>query len=106
MNVPLLHPVTRWECPNCPKTAVTTEPRPHSEFHNCPGLQGLWVPMVTEGTRCKVVAVERGDYVGGNDVQYAPATGRPVVSVLTVRDDGYDNTVYADCARADMRGWD
>lgn len=97
MAVPLLAPVRRWECPNCPLEQVTREAEPHTRFHNCPGLAGLSAPMVPAGTRCKVEAVEREDYVGGEDVQYDD-NGRPVMSVVTTRDDGNDVAVFAPTA--------
>lgn len=89
----------RWSCPNCDLTDVTHEPRPHSRMHSCRGLRGLTVPMVPAGTRCKVEARERDDYVGKELVQ-TDAEGRPVMSVVTTRDDGQDCAVYAPCATA------
>jgi hypothetical protein len=97
MSVPLLAPVRRWECPNCPLEQVTHEAEPHTRFHACPGLAGLTAPMVPAGTACKVEAVERQDYVGGEDVQY-DGNGRPVMSVVTTRDDGNDVAVFAPTA--------
>lgn len=92
----------RWECPNCDFTDVTHEAAPHTRFHNCPGLAGLSAPMVPAGTRCKVEAVERGDYVGGQLVQ-TDGNGRPVMSVVTTRDDGTDAAVYAPTATVNLR---
>lgn len=80
----------RWECPNCVETAVTTGEA--NRFHTCRGLAGLTAPMVPAGTRCKVEAHEREDYVGREDVQY-DGEGRPVMNVITTRDDGSN-----DCA--------
>jgi len=90
-------PERRWECPNCPAIDVTREAQPHSRFHNCAGLAGLSAPMVPAGTRAKVEAVEREDYIGSEDVQY-DGDGRPVMAVVTTRDDGNDVTVYAPTA--------
>jgi hypothetical protein len=98
--VPLLVRESRWECPNCDQTAVTRDPRPHSRFHECPGIGLLSVPMVPAGTRCKVVAHDRDDYVGRDLVQTIPETGRPVMAVTVTRDDGEDRSVYAPCATA------
>lgn len=103
MTAVLLTPVTEWECPNCDFTDVTFNPAPHSRFHSCRGLYGLSVAMVPAGTKCKIVAIERGDYIGGEDVQYAPETGRPVALAVTVRDEGQDCMVYAPCARGSFR---
>lgn len=91
--------VQRWECPNCTTTDVTTEQRPHTRMHPCPGLKGLTAPMVPAGTRAKVEAVERGDYVGGELVQ-TDGEGRPWMAVVTTRDDGQDCTVLAPTATA------
>lgn len=95
-------PERRWECPNCEHTDRTFEAEPHSRFHFCRGLRGLTAPMVPAGTRCKVEAHERGDYVGDELVQVDGA-GRPVMSVVTTRDDGTDCAVFAPCATASLR---
>ena len=87
----------RWECPACDATHVTHEHRPHTPFHPCRGLRGLTTPFVPAGTRAKVTAVEREDYVGSEDVQ-TDGEGRPVMAIITTRDDGTDCTVFAPCA--------
>lgn len=92
-------PIHRWECPNCDLTQVTRGTRPHTRFHACRGLRGLSAPMVPAGTRCKVEARERQDYVGRERVQI-DADGRPIMSVVTIRDDGQDCAVYAPTATA------
>ena len=102
MTVFALAGETRWACPNCPATDVTHEAGPHTRFHNCPGLAGLSAPMVRAGVRCKVEAVERQDYVGGELVQ-TDGNGRPVMSVITTRDDGTDVAVYAPTAQLNLR---
>ena len=96
---PLLTREQRWSCPNCDLTDVTREATPHTRFHACRGLRGLTAPMVPDGTRCKVEVAERGDYVGKEMVQ-TDGEGRPVMSVVTTRDQGQDCTVYAPCATA------
>lgn len=97
--VPLLRPEHRWECPSCPATDVTHEAQPHTRMHACRGLKGLTAPMVPAGTRAEHRALEREDYVNGDNVQ-VDGEGRPVMSVITVRDDGQDCTVYAPTASA------
>lgn len=98
MRIPVFEiPVTRWECPNCPATELTRVVGPHSRFHSCSGLAGLTAPMVPAGTKAKVQAHVREDYIGGEDVQY-DADGRPVMSVVTTRDDGSDVAVFAPTA--------
>lgn len=99
MNIPILAPEHRWACPNCHYKSVTHEAEPHSRYHNCKGLKGLSTPMVPAGVKAKVTAVERGDYIGKEAVQY-DAEGRPVMSVITEREEGYDTTVYAPAATA------
>ena len=91
----------RWSCPNCTTTDVTTGGQTN-RMHTCRGLFGLTVPMVLDGTRCKVSAVERGDWVGKEQVQL-DGRGRPVMSVVTVRDDGQDCMVLAPLAQARLR---
>ncbi len=98
--IPLLSNERRWECPNCAQEDVTHEARPHTRFHTCKGLRGLTAPMIPAGTRAKVEAIEREDYVGTEDVQLDPERGRPVMSVVTTRDDGQDVTVFAPTAHA------
>lgn len=93
---------TRWYCPNCDATDVTHESGPHTRFHSCHGLAGLSAPMVRDGVRCKVEAVERGDYVRDELVQ-TDGDGRPVMSVVTTRDDGTDVAVYAPTAQLSLR---
>jgi hypothetical protein len=97
----LLAAEQRWECPNCAATDVTHLPADvaASRFHTCAGLRGLTAPMVPAGTRCKVEAVERGDYVGG-DLVTCDGNGRPVMRVEVTRDDGNDVAVFAPCATA------
>jgi hypothetical protein len=97
LAVPLLTPEQHWSCPNCPQTSVTHEQAPHTRFHACHGLAGLTAPMVPDGTRCKIEAVERQDYIAGDLVQL-DGNGRPVMSVVTTRSDGQDCAVFAPCA--------
>lgn len=87
----------RWVCPNCPAAARTVgQP---NRFHECPALGGLTAPLVLEGVDCKVVAVEREDYLSGEDVRWA--NGRPVSAVRVERADGSnDCIVYAPTAKA------
>lgn len=87
-----------WECPNCTQTDMTHEARPHTRFHTCRGLRGLTAPFVPKGTKCEVIAVEREDYVGTEKVQLDPQHQRPVMSVVTKRDNGQDTVVFAPTA--------
>jgi len=87
-----------WECPNCDVTDVTHRGEAN-RMHTCRGLFGLTTPMVTAGTRCKVTAHEREDYVASEIVQ-VDGRGRPVMNVITTREDGQDCTVYVPLATA------
>jgi hypothetical protein len=97
----LLAAEQRWSCPNCSLEDVTHLPPDAvaSRFHACRGLAGLTAPMVPAGTRCKVEAVGRDDYIGAEMVT-RDRDGRPVMAVETTRDDGTDRAVYAPCATA------
>lgn len=97
-RVPILNAERHWECPNCDLRDVTHEAQPHSRFHNCRGLKGLTAPMVPAGTRCKVEAIERGDYIG-EDVVTFDGENRPIMRVETTRDDGTDVAVFAPMAQ-------
>lgn len=101
-HLPILTPECRWECPNCTATHVTHETQPHTPFHPCSGLNGLVAPYVATGTKAKVETVERGDYVGREQVQ-TDGEGRPVMAVVTTRDDGQDCMVLAPTATASAR---
>lgn len=57
--------------------------------------------MVPAGTRCKVEAVEREDYVGKEVLTY-DKTGRPISAVNVTRDEGNDVVVFAPCATVRM----
>ncbi len=92
----------RWECPNCPARDITYETGPHTQFHPCRGVGGLTAPLVPSGTRCKIEAVEREDYIGDEQVQL-DVNGRPIMALITTRDDGQDCTVFAPLATASAR---
>lgn len=92
-----------WSCPNCD---VTDRTRPHppgaTRYHTCAGLHMLTAPLVRAGTRCKVTAAEREDYLSG-DVQAAGDDGRPYMNVRLTREDGEDLWVNAGLARAELK---
>ena len=95
----LIDSIHDWYCPNCGLRDQTRETRPHSRFHICPKLHGLTAPMLPAGTKAKVEAREREDYVGTDTVQ-TDDEGRPMMSVVTTRDDGQDVAVFAPLATA------
>lgn len=84
-----------WACPRCPAAARTVDDK--IPMHNCPNMAGLLIPLVREGVKADFLAVEREDYIGREAVQL-DANGRPVMAVVTRRDDGEDRTVYAPAA--------
>jgi hypothetical protein len=82
---------------------VSRDPNPHHQvFHRCPGLKGLTAPMVEDGIRCKVEAVERQDYTNG-DRPARDGEGNVVMAVQTTRDDGTDVLAFAPTAYGSMR---
>jgi hypothetical protein len=86
----------RWECANqCGSTAQTGDDK--TPMHPCKNMAGLMAPLVLLGTKAKVEAVERQDFIGREQVQ-TDANGRPVMAVVTTRDDGQDCTVFAPTA--------
>lgn len=100
MSVPLLDlPTHRWECLSCDRQSITREHLPAARLHQCAGLAGMSLPMVPAGTRGENRVNEREDYIGRELVQLN-ADGRPVMNVMTVREDGEDCTVYAPTATA------
>jgi hypothetical protein len=79
---------TDWECPNCGLTERTPAmPANECRFHTCPRLHQLTAPLVRAGTDCKVTAVERADYLNGEE-QRTGDDGRPYMSVVTEHADG------------------
>ena len=100
MGIPLLTATTRWSCPNCDAEEVTPALPPNAaRFHTCAGLHQLSAPLVRAGTRCKVEAEERADYLGG-EIQATGDDGKPYMAVRTTRDDGDDLLVNAGLARS------
>jgi hypothetical protein len=96
-------PPTVWVCGNgCPVRDRTPGTVPN-RFHTCAALGGLTSPLVPEGSRARVRAVVREDYVGREKVQYDDE-GRPVTAIVTDRPDGSnDTTVLAPTARMFVR---
>jgi len=93
-------PARHWVCPNCPvedRTAASVRNR----WHRCRGAgvyAGLYAPLVPAGVRARVITRERDDYVGGERVRLHQ--GRPVMSVITERADGSNDTaVFVPSAR-------
>lgn len=81
-------------CPNC--TVEMSTPATKPVLHRCKGHAGLLAPMVPAGIKADVRTVEREDYIGGDLVQVHE--GRPIMAVVTEREDGQDVTVFAPTA--------
>jgi hypothetical protein len=110
MSVPLIERWIDWYCPAC-KLGVRKPyrvPQPGDltfEMHICPRLGGMSSPMVVAGTRAKVTAREREDYEGGDAGNLTlDENGRPIMSIVTTRDEGEDVMVFAPVVRAGVRG--
>lgn len=93
---------TDWYCPKCGKTDQTRESRPHSRYHDCPGFFGMSTPMVQQGISAKIETHEREDYIGNDKVQ-TDSRGRPIMSMVTTKDNGTDVRVYAPTATGGIR---
>lgn len=87
-----------WHCPNCDAAARTVTDK--IPWHQCKGLNGLTSPLILDGVKARIVAVDRDDYVGQEDVRLDGA-GRPVMALNVERWDGSnDRVVYAPTATA------
>lgn len=93
----LLETITEWYCPACGKEDVTKEQSPHVRLHACPKMYGMSTPYVKKGVKAKLTAVERQDYVNKEIVQ-TDDRGRPIMSIITEREDGQDAVVFAPVA--------
>jgi hypothetical protein len=103
LTIPLFDAPERWHCPNCHVTDVTAPlPPGQSRYHPCAGLHGLSAPLIRDGTRAKVEAHEREDYLNG-DQQQRGDDGKVYMNVEVTRDEGTDVTVFAGLAHAEMR---
>lgn len=100
--VPLLRAWQDYHCPNCGLLEQVAPPLPPNaqRWHTCPRLHMLKAPLVLAGMDCKVVAMERQDYLNGEQ-QRTGDDGKPYSAVLTVRGDGSnDAAVFAGVAVA------
>lgn len=69
-----------------------------AQFHACPAL-GILAPLIPEGLSAHVRTVEREDYVGNEIGLRYDAKDRPIMSVVTERNDGQDCVVFAPTAQ-------
>lgn len=85
-----------WQCPSCGREKQVAGVY-GKVVHRCPKLGGLVTPYVRKGVAAKHEARLREDYVGDEHVQTDDA-GRPVMSIVTTRDDGQDTRVFVPVA--------
>jgi hypothetical protein len=104
MNLDL--PVRWWHCPSCGLRDRTQQAGVHTQFHACPAIGGVNLPMC-EATGPDVAAdarhtlVMRDDYIGNSNIGLVA----PVAAVRTERGDGSnDVTVFAPTATAGVAG--
>jgi hypothetical protein len=105
-DVPILRQAfEEWYCPNgcyCAEVLPAMPPGA-TRYHNCPRLHQLSAPLVRAGTDCEVVAVEREDYLNG-DQQAMGDDGRAYMSVITKYADGRnDLAANAGLAHGELR---
>jgi hypothetical protein len=100
MGAMLLERYEDLECPQCGLTErIRVLPANAARMHNCPKLHGLTAPLVPAGMDCRLVAVERSDYLNGEQ-QRTGDDGKPYAAVVTERGDGSgDATVFPGVAR-------
>lgn len=90
---------TSWECPQCPAAARTVDDK--IPMHRCRYGSGALTPLLRKGEHAKIEVVERQDYIGREKV-FLDHNGRPIMSVVTTRDDGQDCAVFAPTAQAEQ----
>lgn len=105
MRALLLEAWQDWSCPNCAVTDRTRPQPPNSaRMHTCAGLHMLTAPLILAGSDCKVIAVERQDYLG-REIQETGDDGRPYSGVQTIRADGSnDVAAFAPVAQGHFGG--
>lgn len=93
-----------WACPACGLAQRVAPPLPPNatRMHTCARLHMITAPMVRAGADCKLVAVEREDYLNG-EIQTTGEDGRAYMAVRTDYADGHtDLAVHAPLARATL----
>jgi len=112
MAVPILAVEKHWECPSCGRQHVTKKPVVTSELHHCAALNGMIAPFVEVESNAgiakgsmRLVAVERGDFIGKEVGVRTDAEGKAIMAVQTERADGsHDTHVFAPAAYARLHG--
>lgn len=106
----VLERIVDWTCPPCGLTDQSKVPVANigggaARLHPCRAFGGMLSPMVPTGTKVKITAHEREDYIGQDRVQLN-ASGRPIMSITVEREDGLDTVVFAPTATASARSLD
>lgn len=83
-----------WYCPHCESWAKTVDSK--IPMHKCNGLRGWLTPLIPKDTKGESRLIEREDYMGKETVQ-TDSEQRPVMAVVTERDQGQDCTIFAPC---------
>jgi len=84
-------PIRFWKCPSCGKVDRTQKAEVHTQFHDCPALGGLNVPLVE--------VADPDDKVKARQVPKMSEYGYDTASVVTERMDGSnDCTVFPGAA--------
>jgi hypothetical protein len=107
MTAVLLDAYQDWYCPNCHVTDRTRPLPPNAtRMHTCAALRSLTAPLIRAGSDCKVIAVQREDYLG-KEIQQTGDDGRPYSGVQTIRADGSnDVAAFAPVAQGHFGGTD
>ena len=89
----------KWYCPNC-----HLEHRSQGKeiaFHNCPSLNGAFIPLALEGDDCVNKPLLREDYVGNDLCSVRDKDNNVIMSVTREYADGSNAlTVFVPCAVA------
>lgn len=81
-------PIRYWKCPSCLLTDRTQRSDVHTQFHNCPAINGACIPLVE--------VHDLDDKPDGRQVIVPNETGAGLASIRTERGDGSnDITVFA-----------
>jgi hypothetical protein len=93
-------PVRYWKCPSCLLVDRTQRSDVHTQFHNCPALGNVAIPLIEVSDpdakpQGRHVVVQREDYAGSSDPTAAISTERP--------DGSNDITVLAETATVTIK---
>lgn len=97
MVISLAAPVRFWKCPSCQTVDKTQRSDVHTQFHPCPALGGVSIPLAEVS--------DPDDKPDARQVTIGRDDGPGLASVLTERGDGSnDCTVFPTAARSIAKG--